>query len=56
MPQIDAAVSARSKGAQTDITYEIPIEAVTETIVNAITHRDYTSNGSVQVMLFKDRL
>ncbi len=56
MSRIDAAVSARSKGAQADITYEIPVEAVTETIVNAITHRDYTSNGSVQVMLFKDRL
>ena len=27
-----------------------------ELIVNAIAHRDYTSNGSVQVMLFKDRL
>ena len=25
-------------------------------IVNAICHRDYTSNASVQVMLFKDRL
>jgi len=25
-------------------------------IVNAIAHRDYTSNASVQVMLFADRL
>jgi len=25
-------------------------------IVNAVAHRDYTSNGSVQVMLFSDRL
>ncbi len=29
---------------------------VTETIVNAVVHRDYLSTGSVQVMLFKDRL
>ena len=29
---------------------------VKEAIVNAIVHRDYTSNASVQVMLFKDRL
>lgn len=25
-------------------------------IVNAVAHRDYTSNGSVQIMLFKDRI
>ena len=29
---------------------------MTEAIVNAIVHRDYTSNASVQVMLFRDRL
>ena len=38
------------------MNYERPIEAVTEAIVNAVTHRDYASNGSVQVMLFRDRL
>ena len=27
-----------------------------EAIVNAVAHRDYTSSGSVQVMLFADRL
>ena len=27
-----------------------------EAIVNAVAHRDYTSTGSVQVMLFADRL
>jgi predicted HTH transcriptional regulator len=32
------------------------VQAVTETIVNACVHRDYLSTGSVQVMLFKDRL
>ena len=35
---------------------ELPAQAVTEAIVNAVVHRNYTSNGSVQVMLFKDRL
>ena len=29
---------------------------MTEAIVNAVAHRDYTSNASVQVMLFADRL
>ena len=36
--------------------YELPREAVAEAIVNAVVHRDYTSNASVEVMLFSDRL
>ncbi|MFI3297481.1 MAG: DUF4062 domain-containing protein [bacterium] len=56
MSRIDARVGTRAKQIQVDIDYEIPLLAVTEAIVNAIAHRDYTSNGSVQVMLFKDRL
>ena len=35
---------------------ELPEDAIKEAIVNAVVHRDYTSNGSVQVMLFRDRL
>lgn len=35
---------------------ELPIDAVHEAICNAVAHRDYTDNGSVQVMLFQDRL
>ena len=35
---------------------EIPEEVVAEAIVNTVAHRDYTSNGSVQVMLLSDRL
>ena len=27
-----------------------------EAIVNAVCHRDYTDEGSVQVLLFRDRL
>lgn len=34
----------------------MPPEVVREAIVNAVAHRDYTSYGSVQVMLFSDRL
>jgi predicted HTH transcriptional regulator len=37
------------------VTYEIPKEVITEAIVNAVAHRDYTSNASIQVMLFADR-
>ena len=56
MQHIDATVGTRSSSASVNITYEIPMEVVTEAIVNACVHRSYESNGSVQVMLFKDRL
>jgi len=56
MSRIDIWVSDRSTGVSVDTKYELPLQAVTEAIVNAIAHRDYTSNGSVQVMLFRNRL
>lgn len=56
MSNINVFTSARNKGVVVDVKYEIPVPAVTEAIVNAVAHRDYTSNASVQVMLFKDRL
>ena len=54
--KIDRTVGTRSESTRAPRTYEIPPEVVTEAIVNAVAHRDYTSNGSVQVMLFADRL
>lgn len=56
MSRIDAEVGSRDGGASAPITYEIPERVVSEAIVNAVAHRDYTSNASVQVMLFRDRL
>ena len=56
MSRIDAYVGQRDSGVESPIQYEIPESAVTEAIVNAVAHRDYTSNASVQVMLFRDRL
>lgn len=56
MSRIDARVGTREKNTQVDVTYELPLMAVREAICNAVTHRDYTSTGSVQVMLFRDRL
>ncbi|MCE5174430.1 MAG: ATP-binding protein [Bacteroidales bacterium] len=56
LSRIDARVGTRDKGASVDVDLELPIRAVTEAIVNAVCHRDYTSNGSVEVMLYKDRL
>src|SRR2546425_1390782 len=56
MSKITRSVGTRAKGPQAPVEYELPREAVAEAIVNAVAHRDYTSNASVQVMLFADRL
>lgn len=56
LSKINRSIGTRSESARAPRTYEIPVEVVTEAIVNAVAHRDYTDNGSVQVMLFADRL
>ncbi|MCX5677529.1 MAG: DUF4062 domain-containing protein [Candidatus Omnitrophica bacterium] len=55
LSKIDLAVGTRAKSMQAPVEYEIPPDVLREAIVNAVAHRDYTSNGSVQVMLFSDR-
>lgn len=56
LSKIDRAIGTREHSIQAPETYELPVLAVKEAIVNAVAHRDYTSNASVQVMLFADRL
>jgi ATP-dependent DNA helicase RecG len=56
MGKLARAVGTRAASNEAPVTYEIPRDAVAEAIVNAIAHRDYASNASVQVMLFSDRL
>jgi len=56
LSKINVSVGTREKSTQASVDYEIPPDAVREAIVNAVAHRDYTSNGSVQVSLFSDRL
>jgi predicted HTH transcriptional regulator len=56
LSKLDYTVGTRSEEVSIPGKYEIPKEIVTEAIVNAIAHRDYRHNGSVQVMLFSDRL
>jgi ATP-dependent DNA helicase RecG len=56
LSRIDVSVGTRDQSIKVPIHYELPPAAVTEAIFNAVAHRDYTSNGSIQVMLFKDRL
>ncbi len=56
MSRIDARVGTRDHSVDAPVDYELPESAVAEAIANAVAHRDYTSNASVQVMLFRDRL
>ena len=56
LAKINLSVGTRAESMQAPVAYEIPPEVVREAIVNAVAHRDYTSKGSVQVMLFADRL
>ncbi len=56
LSKIALSVGTRAESMQAPVSYEIPKEVVREAIVNAVAHRDYTSNASVQVMLFSDRL
>ena len=56
LSKINRRIGTRAGSARAPRTYEIPVEVVTEAVVNAVAHRDYTDNGSVQVMLFADRL
>lgn len=54
--KINRAIGTRAAGITAPATYELPPDAVGEAIVNAIAHRDYYSNASVEVRLFANRL
>jgi ATP-dependent DNA helicase RecG len=56
MSKIARSVGTHGQGPEAPVEYELPRDAVVEAIVNAVAHRDYASNASVQVMLFADRL
>ena len=56
MSKLARTVGTRAQGPEAPVEYELPKGAVSEAIVNAVAHRDYSSNAGVQVMLFADRL
>ena len=56
LAKINRAVGTRAVSITAPATYELPPDAVGEAIVNAVAHRDYHSNASVEVRLFTDRL
>ena len=56
LARLSFAVGTRAASSQAPAAYEVPPEVIREAIVNAVAHRNYTSNGSVQVMVFADRV
>ncbi len=56
MSKIARSVGTHRQGPEAPVEYELPRDAIVEAIVNAVAHRDYASNASIQVMLFADRL
>ncbi len=56
LAKINRTIGTRAAGITAPATYELPPDAIGEAIVNAIAHRDYHSNASVEVRLFADRL
>jgi predicted HTH transcriptional regulator len=56
MAKLSRRVGVRDAGPENTVTYEIPKAAVAEIIINALAHRDYQSDASVQVYVFADRI
>ncbi len=56
MGKLALRTGTRAESNAAPVTPEIPREVVAEAIVNAVVHRDYASNASVQVELFADLL
>ena len=56
LSKLNRSVGGREEGPVAEVRMEIPNEAITEIIVNAVVHRDYNSAGSVQIALFADRV
>jgi ATP-dependent DNA helicase RecG len=56
LSRLDRTVGNREKTTVADEKLEIPKEAIREIIVNAVVHRNYDSNASVQIDVFADRV
>jgi ATP-dependent DNA helicase RecG len=56
MSKLDRVVTPREDQPASDVRSEIPYKAIREAIINAVAHRDYSSNASVQVTVFSDRV
>lgn len=56
LSRLDRTIGDREEATSANEKLEIPKEAIREIIVNAVVHRDYDSNASVQIDVFADRV
>lgn len=56
LSKINRSVGFRAESNVAPAVFELPPDAIGEAVINAIVHRDYHSNASVEVRLFSDRL
>ncbi|GAB4115627.1 MAG: ATP-binding protein [Wenzhouxiangellaceae bacterium] len=56
LSRLDRTIGDREQTTAAEEKLEVPKEAIREIIVNAVIHRDYDSNASVQIGVFADRL
>ncbi len=56
LSRLDRTIGNREETTAAEEKLEIPKEAIREIIVNAVVHRDYDSNASVQIDVFADRV
>jgi ATP-dependent DNA helicase RecG len=56
LSKINRTVPPRESAPASETRYEIPKEVIQEAIVNAVAHRDYSSEASVQASVFSDRI
>lgn len=56
LSKLNRTVGTRVESMKAPASYELPPDAVGEAIINALVHRDYNSNASVEVRLLADRL
>jgi ATP-dependent DNA helicase RecG len=48
-------LSSEIKGLQREDQYEIPLEAIRESLVNAVVHRDYSNDGrDINIGIYDD--
>ncbi len=56
LSKISLSTGTRVLSNKVDTNYEIPRRVIAEAIINAIAHRDYSSKGSIQISVFKNRV
>ena len=56
LSKISLSTGTREKSNRVETIYEIPRAVIAEAIINTVAHRDYYSNGSIQVSVLKNRI